>query len=171
MNLAHHTKTKSLLGLLLLSCSMSIFAAETKPEAVTPLGTYTRVRATEDHAYGHEVRLWQSGSRLIGQVLYWDGNPEAQKGMFADGAYNPKSGEIQFKITIVRRDVQPNTRTPASFSGRLLKNTVTGNLKWEGPAAQTRGKAGAETLNLPKSRDNPLDKFADVDAWRKAVTD
>lgn len=156
---------------LLLSYSMSLFAAEPKADAVTPLGTYSRIRATEDHTYGHEVRLWQSGSRLIGQVLYWDGNPEAQKGMFADGTYNPRSGEIQFKLTITRRDVQPNIKTAASFAGRLVKNAVTGSLKWEGEVAQTRGKGGIETLNMPKSKDGTLEKYAHVDSWRKAVTD
>lgn len=171
MNLARHTKTKIILTLMLLSCSRSLFAAEPKADAVTPLGAYSRIKATNDHTYGHEMRLWQTGSRLMGQVLYWDGNPEAQKGAFADGAYNPKSGEIQFKLTITQRDVQPNIQTAASFSGRLVKNTLIGGLKWEGPAAQTRGKAGTETLSLPKSRDSPLERYANGDAWRKAVTD
>lgn len=152
---------------LLLACAAPVIAAE----PVTPLGAYARIKATEDHTYGHEIRLWQSGGRVIGQVLYWDGNPEAQKGQFSDSTFNAKSGEIQFKLTITRRDVQPNIQTAASFSGKLIKNTLTGNLKWEGAAAQTRGKAGVETLSLPKSRDSVLEKYANADAWRKGLAD
>ena len=153
--------------MLAMFCTATAGAAD----AVTPLGAYARIKATEDHTYGHEVRLWQSGERVIGQVLYWDGNPEAQKGQFTDGTFNAKSGEIQFKLIITRRDVRPHIQTAASFSGKLVKNTLTGQLKWEGAAAQNRGKAGVETLSLPKSRDTVLDKFAGADAWRKAIAD
>ncbi len=138
---------------------------------IAPLGAYAQIKATEDHTYGHELRLWHTGNRLLGQLLYWDGNIEAQKGVFTDGDYNARSGEFQFKVTIMRRDVQPNTQTTATFSGRRVKNTVTGRLRWEGAAAQTRGKVGTEILNLPVARDRSIEKYADADAWRKAVVD
>ena len=168
MNLGRYAK--SMLGIMLLVCPATSFSVDIKPTAVTPVGAYARIKATADHTYGHEMRLWQSGNRLIGQVLYWDGNLEGQTGLFTDGMYEPRSGEIQFTVTIIRRDVRPNIQSTATFTGRLVKNTVTGNLKWDGQVAQTRGKAGIESVNLSRSLDSPLEKFANVDSWRKAVS-
>ena len=73
MNLGRYAK--SMLGIMLLVCPVTSFPVDIKPTAVTPVGAYARIKATADHTYGHEMRLWQSGNRLIGQVLYWDGMP------------------------------------------------------------------------------------------------
>lgn len=54
-------------------------ASEAMSSVVQPLG-YSGIRATEDHTYGHEVRLWRAGNRLVGQLTWWDANPEGQRG-------------------------------------------------------------------------------------------
>ena len=151
--------------------AMPAFAAETKTGAVQPLGVYSRIRATEDHTYGHEVRLWRLGNRLLGELIWWDANPEGQRGRFDGGAFDPRTGEVRFGVTVTRHDVQPNIRSSASFRGRLAKNVLAGNLRSEGKDAETRGKAGVEKLNLPLRRNEQLKPFLDVDTWRKAAPD
>ena len=146
-------------------------AAEAKSSVVQPLGVYSRIRAGEDHTYGHEVRLWRLGNRLLGQVTRWDANPEGQRGRFDDGAFDPRTGEVRFGVTIIRHDVQPNIRSSASFRGRLAKNVLAGDLRWEGRDAETRGKAGVEKLSLPIEKGERLKPFPDVDTWRKAAPD
>ena len=156
-------------GVLLGLVATPTIAAETKPGAVQPLGVYSRVKATEDHTYGHEVRLWRLENRLVGQLTYWDANPEGQRGSFDEGAFNPQTGEVRFSVTVTRHDVQPNIRSNASFRGHLARGGLSGELQWEGEDAQTRGKAGVENLSLPITKGERLKPFPDVDTWRKAA--
>lgn len=152
---------------LLLSIPSEAGAAD----AVLPLGVFSGVKATADHTYGHEVRLWRIGNRVVGQMTYWDANPEGQRGRFDDGTFNPQSGEVTFSVTVTRRDVQPNIRSQASFRGHLARGGLWGELKWEGEAAQGRGKGGVEKLNLLTARSEPLKAFQDLEAWRKNAPD
>jgi hypothetical protein len=150
---------------------MPAMAAETTSAAVQPLGVFSGVKATADHTYGHELRLWRLGDRLLGRLTYWDANPDGQSGRFEDGVFNPQTGEIAFGVTVVRRDVQPDTRTKASFRGYLGRGGVWGELRWEGEAAQARGTAGVEKLNLPREKSGRPDSFPDLAAWRKSFPD
>jgi hypothetical protein len=156
-------------GVLLGLVATPTLAADTKPGAVQPIGVYSGVKATEDHTYGHKVRLWRLRHRLVGQVTYWDADPEGQHGIFEDGDFNPQTGEFRFSVTVTRHNVQPNVHTRASFHGRLAKNVVAGDLKWEGQDAETRGKAGVEKLTLQVEKGERLKPFSDIDTWRKAA--
>lgn len=139
--------------------------------AVLPLGEHARVRATEDHAYGHRLQLWRSGNRLLGVLMYWDGNIEGQRGRFVDGVFDPQSGAVRFKATVVRRDVQPNQSSEASFEGVLARGGVSGRLTWSGEAANFRGKNGVEQLSLPWQKQERLASYASVAAWQKENAD
>jgi hypothetical protein len=156
---------------LVLVLTMPSFAAVPAADAVFPLGIFSSIKATADHTYGHEVRLWRSGSRLVGQLTYWDANPEGQRGRFADGAFNPQTGEVTFNVTITRRDVQPGVRSKASFRGYLARGGLWGDLRWEGAAAQARGTAGVEKLNLLREKGGKLGTFRDVRSWAEAFPD
>ena len=155
----------------LLVLVMLSFSAVPATDAVLPLGVFSSIKATADHAYGHEVRLWRAGNRVVGQMTYWDANPEGQRGRFDDGTFNPQSGEVRFSVTVTRRDVQPNTRSKASFRGYLARGGLWGELKWEGEAAQGRGKAGVEQLNLLLEKGGRLKAFADPASWQKALSE
>jgi hypothetical protein len=158
-------------GALASLISVHVLCAEPAKAPVQPLGEFAQVRTTEDHAYGHAVRLWRSDSQLLGQILYWDASPEAQRGSFADGTYNRTTGTVRFNVVIVRRDVQPNERTEASFEGVLAKGRLSGKLKWAGEIAKFRGKNGVEDLMLPLQKSERLVSFASVEAWRRAVAE
>lgn len=150
---------------LLLSIPSEAGAAD----AVLPLGVFSGVKATADHTYGHEVRLWRMGNRVVGRMTYWDANPEGQRGRFDDGTFNPQSGEITFSVTVTRRDVQPNVHSKASFRGYLARGGLWGEFKWEGEADQGRGKGGVEKVNLLPTRGERLEPFPSLDAWNRAA--
>jgi hypothetical protein len=156
---------------LVLVLAMPSFAAVPPAETVLPLGIFSSIKATADHTYGHEIRLWRVGNRVVGQMLYWNANPEGQRGRVGDGTFDPQSGEITFSVTVTRHDVQPNLRSRASFRGHLARGGLWGELKWEGEAAQTRGTAGVEKLNLLIEKGGRLKAFSDLDAWNKASID
>jgi hypothetical protein len=147
------------------------FAGDAKSGAVLPLGIFSGVKATADHTYGHEVRLWRAGNRVVGQMTYWDANPEGQRGRFDDGTFNPQTGEIAFSVRVTRHDVQPNVRSKASFRGYLGRGGLWGELKWESEAGQFHGKGGVEKLNLLTAKRERLEAFADMGTWRKAFPD
>ena len=147
------------------------FAVEVKPDAVLPLGIFSGVKATADHTYGHEVRLWRVGNRMVGQLIYWDANPEGQRGRFDDGTFEPQSGVVTFSVTVTRHDVQPNVHARAAFRGNLARGGLWGELKWEDEAARGRGKGGVEKLNLLLEKSERLKVFPDVGAWTKALPD
>ena len=54
---------------LVLVLAMLPLAAVPAADAVLPLGIFSSIKATADHIYGHEVRLWRAGNRVVGQML------------------------------------------------------------------------------------------------------
>ena len=155
----------------LLVLAMPSFSAVPAPDAVLPLGVFSSVKATADHTYGHEVRLWRAGNRVVGQLIYWDANPEGQRGRFDDGTFDPQSGAVTFNVTVTRRDVQPNVHARAAFRGNLARGGLWGELRWEGDAAQGRGKRGVEKLNLLLEKSERLKPYPDLGTWMKAALD
>jgi hypothetical protein len=157
------------IGVLFGLFATSAQCAESTKSPVQPLGEFAKVRATEDHTYGHRLRLWHSGGQLLGEILYWDGDIEGERGRFVDGAYNRSTGAVKFSLVIARSNVQPNTRSEASFEGVLGKGVLSGKLKWVGEAAKFRGKNGVEDLVLPLQKEERLAPFASLEAWRRAM--
>ena len=157
-------------GILLALLAASAHGAE--PAAlVQPLGEFAKVRATEDHTYGHRAQLWRSGGRLLGEIMYWDGNIEGQRGRFVDGAYDQRTGAVTFKTVVVRRDLQPNRRAQAAFEGHIVKGTLTGKLTWAGDKEVFFGAKNVERLVLPLQPKERLTTYASIEAWQKANTD
>ena len=152
-------------------CAAPTSASGAKSDGVLPIGVFSSIKATTDHTYGHEVRLWRNGKRLLGQLIYWDANPEGQRGRFDDGTFDPRSGEVRFSVTVTRRDVQPNIRSKVSFRGRLARGGLWGELRWEGEGALGRGKGGVEQLNLLLEKEERLEPYPDVGRWMKAALD
>jgi hypothetical protein len=153
---------------LALVASIMLIGESWSQQALRPLGVFSAVRTTDDHAYGQKVKLWANGSLLAGEVMYWDASPEAQRGRFTDGHFDRSSGNVRFKVLIVRQDVLPNTRAEAVFAGALARGGLVGKLTWQGEAAKTRGRNGVEDWVLRYDKSEPLESFAGVDAWQRA---
>ena len=156
-------------GSAVLALAVSSLVTVRAADVVLPLGVFSSVKATADHTYGHEVRLWRAGNRVVGQLIYWEANPEGQRGRFDDGTFDPQSGAVTFSATVTRRDVQPNVHARATFRGNLARGGLWGELRWEGEAAQGRGKSGVEKLNLLLEKSERLKPYPDVGTWMKAL--
>lgn len=148
--------------------SAPAICAETAKPLVQPLGEFARIRSTEDHTYGHRVRLWFAGGQLLGEITHWGGNLEGESGRFTDGAYSRRTGEVKFTAVVIRTDLQPNVRTAVSFSGFLIKSALGGTLTWTGEASRSRGTNGLEEVVLPFAKGERLESYADVKSWRAA---
>lgn len=161
---------------LCMGIVLSLFAAlahgaEPAKTPVQPLGEFAQVRSTEDHTYGHRAQLWRSGGLLLGEIVYWDGNIEGQRGRFADGAYDERTAAVTFKAIVVRRDLQPNRRAQAVFEGRIVNGSLSGKLTWAGDKAVFFGAKDVDRLVLPLQKKERLTTYASVGAWQKANSD
>ena len=145
----------------------AVFAQDASTRPLQAVGVFSAVRNTADHSYGQLARLWYRGSLLVGEVMYWDGNLEAQRGRFTDGSVNIRTGDVRFKVTLVRSDVQPNVRADAAFEGLLIKGVLAGKLTWLGDAAQTRGRNGPEEWLLRYDKGEMLEPVDSVEVWLK----
>lgn len=155
---------------LLTCCTTLALAQEPTTRPLQPLGVFlSAMRTTSDHTYGQQARLWHRGSLLVGEVLYWDGNPEAQRGRFEDGYINIRTGDARFKVMIVRGDVRPPIRSEAAFEGVLVKGLLRGKLIWLGDTAKTQGKNGVENWTLRVNSSEKLEPYANLEIWRNSA--
>lgn len=154
------------MALLCVLVSNPALSAEPAQHLVQPLGEFARVRNTGDHTYGHRVRLRRSGGQLIGEIVYWDGNLEGQRAHFIDGSYDQRTGAVRFSTIVIRSDVQPTIKSPASFVGVVNKGALSGKLAWSGEHAQFRGRNGVEDVVLPLQKDERLSAYQDIRAWQ-----
>lgn len=71
--------------------------------SVEVVGTYSNVRATEEHAYGIEVDLWRSGNTLFGILYYAEGiMGDAPRGLLQDVVYQPGTRLLSFSVKLSR---------------------------------------------------------------------
>jgi len=157
-------------GLALAFCSAS-FSGHSQESAdnLVPIGSFVKVTGQDgEHANGHQIRLWRTGDRLVGELIYWDSNIEGQQGDFKDGSIDPKTMNMQFQVTVERNDIAPKEYKTALFNGRLRGAFLEGSLKWTGEAAIGRGENGVEKLKLPKETTVTLLSFHTTKDWEEA---
>ena len=103
---------------------------------INPVGTFSNVRSTSEHAYGATVMLWRAGSCPVGFLEIADGLAgDTPIGELRDVAWNPRSGRIRFaaKLTTgVSVSGGASRSTPSrdwfEFTGFLRAATMTGEL-------------------------------------------
>jgi|SRR5215831_3187923 len=157
-------------GFALAFCSVS-FSGHSQESAdnLVPIGSFVKVTGQDgEHANGHQIRLWRTGDRLVGELIYWDSNIEGQQGDFKDGSIDPKTMNMQFQVTVERNDIAPKEYKTALFNGRLRGAFLEGSLKWTGEAAIGRGENGVEKLKLPKETTVTLLSFHTTKDWEEA---
>ena len=106
--------------------------AETAP--ISEMGSFSNIRATEDHAYGFSLRLWRAGECLFGLLTSTMGlQADMPIGTLQDITFDAKSGRLSFsaKLTMGVTSVKGSkdwvpTRDLYVFEGRLNGSTVTG---------------------------------------------
>jgi len=160
-------------GLALAFCSASFSGhSQESGDNLVPIGSFVKVTGEDgEHANGHQIRLWRTGDKLVGKLIYWDFNVEGQRGDFKDGSIDPKTMKMHFQVTVERGDVAPKEYYTALFNGRLRGAFLEGSLKWIGEAAIGRGEHGVEKLKLPKDKKVKLLPFRTTKDWEEAPLD
>lgn len=123
------------LAVILGFCLESSAQAETGPPPVVFLGSFSNMRATEEHQYGVEVQLWRQGSDLFGFFFHAAGlSGDTPTGLLANLKYDPKTGEISFKskLTLGLHSCKVHPGMPSHnlviFRGILAKSSISGTL-------------------------------------------
>ncbi|MCL4501420.1 MAG: hypothetical protein M1438_06125 [Deltaproteobacteria bacterium] len=138
------------LAIMLACCLQSPVQADDGTQPVVFLGSFSDMRATEEHQYGAEVRLWRQGSDLFGFFSYADGlSGDTPTGLLNDLKYEPKTGRLSFqaKLTMGWHYCNLHRASPAhdlfTFQGILAPAALSGNLQlFDGlhPEKQPEGK-------------------------------
>jgi hypothetical protein len=104
--------------------------------AIQPVGAFSNMRFTEEHAYGYTVDLWRAGKCLFGLF-------EASEGLSGDtptGLLNPvrhdaATGKLAFAARLTMGVTKPNngtdwvpSRDSFDFNGRLGTRVLKGRL-------------------------------------------
>jgi hypothetical protein len=83
-------------------CSSGSHSSQTRAfGAVSPVGVFSSVRSTQEHAYGYSVQLWKDDGRLFGLFSAFDGPVgDAPVGLIDDVQYNSKDGKLHFQAKL-----------------------------------------------------------------------
>ena len=109
--------------------------AETAP--ISLIGSFSNIRATEDHAYGFSLRLWRADDCVFGLLTSTLGlQADMPIGLLQDITFDARSGRLSFSakltmgVTSVKgsKDFVP-TRDVYEFDGQLTGGTVAGVMR------------------------------------------
>jgi hypothetical protein len=65
--------------------------------SVKPIGEYSNMRYTAEHAYGYTVQLWQDGNQFFGLFMSAFGLAgDTPTGLLEDVKFNPSTGALSF---------------------------------------------------------------------------
>lgn len=117
---------------LLLHATCAPAYAEGKVE---PIGAFTNMRFTEEHAYGYTVKLWRDGDRLFGFLMVSEGLAgDTPTGLLEDVNYDPATHRLSFyaRLTIGLFYDKTYNGVPSQdvfrFKGIMRKDEVTGSI-------------------------------------------
>lgn len=108
------------LAVILGFCLESSAQAETGPPPVVFLGSFSNMRATEEHQYGVEVQLWRQGSDLFGFFFHAAGlSGDTPRGFLEEIQYDPQTGKLSFqaKLTVGRHYCEVHRGAPPRYWG------------------------------------------------------
>ena len=127
-----------LLALLLVFVSTGVSLpafAQNPGQAIHPVGEFSNMQFTEEHAYGYAVQLWRSGNSLIGVLLVSEGlQGDTPTGMLENIKFNLRTGKLSFTARLTTGMTYFDGRSEPSrdlfeFSGVLETTVLTGTLK------------------------------------------
>jgi hypothetical protein len=124
------------LGSQALSAQQPTCAKIPPDTPIQPIGVFSNMRFTEEHAYGYSVQLWRAGHCLVGLFDAAEGLAgDTPVGQLAVTRYDPRSGSLSFsaKLTIgVTMTGESDARVPSreefQFDGRLRSKLLQGTL-------------------------------------------
>ena len=113
---------------------MTVCRAIAETASITEMGSFSNIRATEDHAYGFSLRLWRAGECLFGVLTSTQGlQADMPIGTLQDITFDATTGRLSFsaRLTMGVTSVKGSneyvpTRDLYQFDGQLKGGTVAG---------------------------------------------
>jgi hypothetical protein len=109
--------------------------AQQSGQAILPVGEFSNMRFSAEHANGYAVQLWRNGDSLIGLLLVSEGlQGDTPTGLLENVGFDSHSGKLTFtsRLTTGLMYVdghQEPSRDLFMFTGILGSRTLTGTLK------------------------------------------
>jgi hypothetical protein len=144
--------------------------------AIQPVGAFSNMRFTEEHAYGYTVELWKGGRCLFGLFEASEGLAgDTPTGLLQSVRYDAATGKLDFAAKLTMGVTKPNdgadwvpSRDGFEFTGHLSSRTLQGRLAH---SDQFRPEAKALTenivLSLSKEQQELMLQAANFGDWRK----
>src|SRR3990172_1957216 len=113
---------------------ISLFVPLVRAEGkVEPVGTYTSMRYTEEHAYGYSVEIWREGDKLFGFLIASSGLAgDSPTGLLEDVEYNAQTQELLFGARLTkglfsdREHRNVPSRDVVRFKGHMRSERIMG---------------------------------------------
>jgi hypothetical protein len=161
--------------LLLAACLASEGWAEVKPLPVIGIGVFSDMKATEEHQYGTEVRLWRQGRAVFGLFSYAEGLiGDTPTGLLEDIHFDTKSGQISFraKLTMGQHFCKLHQGIPSRdlfrFRGVLTKDSLSGRLdRFDGLHPEKQAMEEQVVLKRRNTGTADLSTFQSRSQWDK----
>lgn len=166
---------------------LTLAAAGPEPECaripdttrIVPIGLFSDMRYTEEHAYGHRVELWRAGACLVGLLEISEGLAgDTPTGALTEVGYDPKSGALSFTAKLTIGVTQPPgsqkwvpSRDLFRFTGGLKENVLSGKLL-RLDQLRTGAKPVEEVVSLRLDREQHYGAVIEGTSygdWRKTV--
>jgi hypothetical protein len=143
---------------------------------IQPIGAFSNMRFTEEHAYGYIVDLWRGGKCLFGLFEASEGlSGDTPTGRLESVRHDVASGKLVFAAKLTMGVTKPvdgtdwvPTRDSFDFVGLLSSRAIKGKLS-HSDQLRLDSRAQAENVVLPLSREQqeymiPAGTYGD---WRK----
>lgn len=143
---------------------------------IQPVGAFSNMRFTEEHAYGYTLELWRAGNCLFGLFESSEGlSGDTPTGMLDQVRHDAATGKLTFGARLTMGVTKPKNATdwvPSrdlfEFSGRLGPRVIKGKLRQSDQLQPGVSTIEREiVLPLSKQQGEFMIRAANYGEWRK----
>jgi hypothetical protein len=144
--------------------------------AIQPVGAFSNMRFTEEHAYGYTVELWKAGRCLFGLFEASEGlSGDTPTGRLQPVSYDAATGKLGFAAKLTMGVTKPKdgadwvpSRDSFDFTGHLSSRALQGRLSHSDQfRPEAKAPAEAIVLSLSKEQQELMIQAASFGEWRK----
>ena len=162
-------------AVLLATAFAATAQAQSTARPIQPLGEFSNMRFTEDHAYGYAVQLWRDGPSVIGLLLVAEGPPsDTPAGLLEHVTFDTRTGALAFTARLTTGEQllsgggQQPSRDLFVFTGTVRRGELAGTMK-RSDAAQPSRPASSERIRLRKQTEMPFPRAATYEEWKRGI--
>ena len=126
--------------LMAVLANISLFSApiiNAESSVFTNIGAFSNMKATDEHQYGIEVRLWKEGTEVFGTFCHSEGLiGDTPIGYIEEFKNNSRTGKLSFKskLTTGSHYCKIHEGVPARdlyiFQGKISNSSISGMLEY-----------------------------------------